>query len=69
MGAHLTRSDFRVFKDAAYPMQQMGLMISCGRAVKRIRKLGVSVRKMKTLTVETETLIGIGRYNLTCIVY
>jgi tryptophan synthase beta subunit len=35
----------------------------CGMAVKRMRMLEVSVRKMKVLTVkmETVTLIGIGR--------
>ena len=36
---------------------------SCGMAVKRMGMLGVSVRKMKALTVkmETVTLIGKGR--------
>jgi len=36
---------------------------SCGMAVKRMRMLEVSVRKIKVLTVkmETVTLIGIGR--------
>jgi hypothetical protein len=36
---------------------------SCGMAVKRIGMLGVSVRKMKalTVTIETVTLIGKGR--------
>jgi hypothetical protein len=40
-------------------------------AVKRMGMLGVSVRKMKTLTVkmETVTLFGKGRYNPTCFVY
>ena len=52
--------------------KQMGLMmICCGWAVKRMGMLGVSVRKMKALTVkmETLTLIGKGRKNLTCFVY
>jgi len=42
-------------------------MICCGIAVKRIGMLGVSVWKMKALTVkmETVTLIGEGRWNLT----
>jgi hypothetical protein len=36
---------------------------SCGMAIKRMGMLGVSVRKMKALTVmiETGTLIGNGR--------
>jgi hypothetical protein len=53
-------------------VQWMGLMmIYCGMAVKRMGKLGVSVRKMKTLTVkmETVTLAGKGRWNWTCFVY
>jgi len=47
-------------------------MIICGgMTVKRMGLLGVSVRKMKALTVkmETVTVIGKGRYNLTCFVY
>jgi len=44
-------------------MQWLGLMICCGMAVKGIGMLGVSVRKMKTLTVKVGvvTLIGKGR--------
>jgi hypothetical protein len=40
-------------------------------AVKRMGMLGVSVRKVKgmTLNMETGTLIGKGRYNLTCFMY
>jgi hypothetical protein len=47
------------------------MIICCGMEVKRLGMLGVSVRKMKALTVEMETvtLIGTGRYNLTCFVY
>jgi hypothetical protein len=47
----------------------MGLMICCGIAVKRIGMLGANVWKMKALTVkmETVTLIGKGRCNLTSI--
>jgi hypothetical protein len=43
-----------------YPKQWM--MICCGMAVKNMGMLGVSVRKMKALTVkmETVTLIGEG---------
>jgi hypothetical protein len=43
-------------RSAVYPMQWMGLiMICCGMAVKRIGMLGVSVRKVKALTVKMET--------------
>jgi hypothetical protein len=40
-------------------------------AVKGLGMFGVSVRKMKALTVkmETVTLIDKGRQNLTCLVY
>jgi hypothetical protein len=46
------------------------MMICCGMLVKR-GMLGVSVRKMKVLTVimETVTLISRGRQNVTCFVY
>ena len=46
-------------------------VISCGMAVKRVGMLVVSVGNMKALTVkvETVTLIGKGRYNLTCFLY
>ena len=53
-------------RSAVCPLQWMGLkMICCGVAVQRIGMLGVSVRKMKVLTVkmETVTLIGKGRWN------
>jgi len=49
-------------------MQWMRLMvICCGRAVKRMGILGVSVRKMKapTLKMEMATLMGTGGQNLT----
>jgi len=56
MAAHLTRSDWRVFGSAVCPLQWMGLMvICCGMAVKRMGMLGVSVRKMKALTVKLES--------------
>jgi len=46
-------------------------VIYCGMAVKRIEMLGVSVRKMKALTVKMNrvTLIGKDRWNLICFVY
>ena len=46
-----------------YSVQWLGMMICCGMAAKGLGMLGVSVRKMKTLTVEMETvaLIGKGR--------
>jgi len=53
-------------------MQRMGLMVvCCGMALKRMGKLGVSVRKMKALNVKIKsvTLVGKGRQNLTCIMY
>jgi hypothetical protein len=39
---------------------------SCVMEVKRMGMLGVSVRKVK---METVTLTGEGRWNLTCFVY
>jgi hypothetical protein len=53
-------------------MQWMGLMmICCKTALKGLGMFGVSVRKLKALTVkmETVTLIDKGRQNLTCLVY
>jgi len=50
----------------------MGLMMKCcGMAVKRMGMLGVTVRKMKVLTVKigTVTLIGKGKWNLTYSLY
>jgi hypothetical protein len=50
----------------------MGLIVvCCGMALKRIGKLGVSVRKMKALNVKIKsvTLTGKGRQNLICIMY
>ena len=46
-------------------------MICCGMAVKRMGMLGVSVRKMKALTVklETVTVVGRGRQNQRHFVY
>jgi len=37
------------------------VMICCGMAVRRLRMLGVSVRKMKALTVKMETVTLIGK--------
>jgi hypothetical protein len=47
------------------------MVICCGKAVNRLGMLGVSVRKIKALTVKMEivTLIGTGKYSLTCCVY
>ena len=47
-------------KCCIYPMQWMGLiMVRCEMAVERIRMLGVSVRKIKALTVKMETVTPI----------
>ena len=51
------------FRNAVYPMQWVGLVVlCCGTAVKRMGTLGVSMRKMRLLTVkmETVTLIATG---------
>jgi len=56
MAVHLTRSKLKSFKSAVYPLQWMGLMICCGMEVKRMGMLGVSVRKMKALTMKMETV-------------
>jgi hypothetical protein len=47
------------------------MVICCGMAVKRMGKLGDSVRKVRALTVkmETVTLIATGRENLTRFMY
>jgi hypothetical protein len=71
MAPHLTKSDSGL-RSAVHPVQWMGLIMTCcGMAVKRMGVLGVSVRKMKALNVkmETVTLIGKGRSNLTRCVY
>jgi hypothetical protein len=50
----------------------MMMMMCCVMAVKKMGMLGVSVRKMKALTVKVETVTLIGgndRWNLTCFVY
>ena len=39
-----------------YSVQWLGMMICCGMAVKRMGMLGVSMRKMKALTVKMETV-------------
>lgn len=43
------------------------MVICCGMAVKRMGKLGVSVRNVKAL--ETVTLTGKDRWNWTCFLY
>jgi len=42
--------------------------VTCGMAVRRVGMLGVTARKIKTLTVqmETATVSGKGRQNVTC---
>jgi len=50
------------FKNVVYPVQWKGLMIvCCGMTVKWKGKLGVSVRKMKVLTVKRETVEVTGK--------
>jgi len=50
------------FKKCVYPAQWMGLkVIGCGMAFKKMRRLGVNVRKMKALTVKMETMTLIGK--------
>jgi hypothetical protein len=47
------------------------MAVCCGMALKRMGKLGVSVRTMKALNVKIKrvTLIGKGRQNVTHIMY
>jgi hypothetical protein len=45
------------------------MMICCGMAVKRMGMLGVSMRKMKALTVKKDRDTNWLRQNLTCFVY
>jgi hypothetical protein len=52
-----------VLRGAVYPMHWMRLMICCGKAVKRLGMLGVSVRKLKALTVKVNTVALIGKVN------
>jgi hypothetical protein len=51
-----------VLRSAAYPTQSIRLMMTlCGKVMKNIGILGMSVRKMKALTVkETVTATGKG---------
>jgi hypothetical protein len=52
----------RDLRSAVYPMQRMEqIMVSCGMAVKRLGMMGVSVRKMMTLTMKMEAVILIGK--------
>ena len=61
MAAHLTKGNCRASRSAVYPMTWMSLMMICCRmTVKRMRMLGVSVRK-KALTVNMETVALIGK--------
>jgi hypothetical protein len=63
MAAHLTKVIVKGFKKCCISSAINGTNDSCGMAVRRMEVLGVSVRKMKALTVkmETVTLIGNGR--------
>jgi hypothetical protein len=49
------------FEKCVYPMQWMRLMICCAMALKRMGMLAVSARRMKTMTVKTETATLIGK--------
>jgi hypothetical protein len=50
------------FKSAICPTQWTRLMvICCGMAIKRMGMLGVSVTKMKALTLKIETVMQIGK--------
>jgi len=64
MAAHLTRHDCEGCSKVLH-IQWMGLMMttddSCGMAVKRVGMLGVSIRKMKSLTVKMETVTQTGK--------
>jgi hypothetical protein len=60
------------FKKCCISTGWMRPMIICsGMAVRRMGMLGVSVRKMKALTVKIETVtpIGKGRYDVTCFMH
>jgi hypothetical protein len=51
-------------RSVAYTMQRMRLMmICCGMAGKRKEMLELRVRKMKALTVKTETVTLVGKVN------
>jgi hypothetical protein len=57
MAVHLPTGDCRFLRSAVYPVQWKGLMmIYCGMTVKRMGVLGVSVRKMKALTVKVHRI-------------
>ena len=72
MAAHLTKSDCEVCLKCCITNAMDGTKdYICGTAVRKMGMLGVRSLKMKALTVkmETGTLIGKGRKNLTCFVY
>ena len=50
-----------IFKKCCMSSGMDGTAICCGMAVKQMRMLGVSVRKVKALTVKTETVMLIGK--------
>ena len=52
----------KAVRSAVYSVRWLGLMmICCGMALNKMRMLGMSVRKMKALTVKMETVTLIGR--------
>ena len=53
-----------IFKKCCMSSGMDGTAICCGMAVKQMRMLGVSVRKVKALTVKTETVMLIGKGRL-----
>ena len=61
---------WEVSRSAVHPVQWMGLM-TCGMAVRRVGMLGVGVREMETVIVqmETVTVFGKGRQNVTCCMF
>jgi ribulose 1,5-bisphosphate carboxylase large subunit-like protein len=67
MEVHPTGTDCeRFLRNAAYPVEWMGLMICCEMAV----MIGnvTSVKKTLTVQMETVTLTDKGRENVTCFV-
>jgi hypothetical protein len=62
MAAHLTRTDNEGFKKCFNSNAVIRLITCCGMAMKRMGMLGVSVRTVK---METVTLMGKGRQNIT----
>ena len=55
MAVHPTRSDIKGFKKCCTSSAVDETMICCGMRGKRMGMLGVSVRKVKALTVKMES--------------